>query len=261
MSALPLPVLLEFSGAIARISFNRPEVLNAIDRNTAEAFLSSIEQIIATPAVRVVLLRGEGRAFMAGGDLAPLLTEPVHAAAELIDPLHSAMRLMAAMPQPVVASVQGAVAGAGMSLMLAADLAIAADNASFNMAYAKIGASPDVSGSWHLPRVVGLRQAMEIALLADTLDAASALRLSLVNRVVPAASLEAETNELLERLANGPTFAFGQIKQLLRASQSRTLPEQLDAERAAFLACAGSQDFSEGLAAFFGKRKPVYRGN
>lgn len=255
------PILFSVDGPIARISFNRPAVLNAIDRQMAEAFLAAIEEIAASSSVRVVLLRGEGRAFMAGGDLLSLQAEPVHAGAELIDPLHAAIRLMTAMHQPVLASVHGAVAGAGLSLMLAADLAIAAEGTTFTNAYSKIGASPDVSGSWHLPRVVGLRKAMEMTLLADTIDAATALQLNMLNRLVPAAALEAETASLLDRLAGGPTFAYGQIKQLMRSSHDHSLSEQLDAERAAFLACTGSNDFAEGLVAFFGKRKPDYRGN
>lgn len=251
---------LDISGAVARIDFNRPASLNAINVEMAVAFQAAIQVIASTPALRVVLLRGQGKAFMAGGDLAAMQGNAAATAREIIVPLHAGLIQMANLPVPVLASVHGAVAGAGLSIMMAADLAIAADTAVFNMAYAKIAASPDASGSWHLPRVVGLRKAMEIALLSDTLDAPEALRLSLVNRVVPADALADETEKLLQRLAAGPTAAFGRIKGLMRGSLQRDLPEQLQAEQAAFEAGAATADFNEGLAAFLGKRPPVYSG-
>lgn len=254
------PLQLDITQAVARVSFNRPGSLNAINIGLAGAFLEAISTIAATPGVRAVLLRGQGKAFMAGGDLAELSQDSAATAARIIEPLHAGLQIMAALPVPVVASVQGAVAGAGLSIMLAADLAIAADDSTFNMAYARIGASPDASGSWHLPRVVGLRKAMEIALLSEPFDALEALRLSVVNRVVPAADLGAETDKLMRRLADGPTAAFGRIKSLLRAAQTRDLATQLDAERAAFEACAATADFQEGVAAFLQKRRPSYRG-
>lgn len=254
------PLQLDITQAVARVSFNRPDSLNAINIGLARAFLEAISTIAATPGVRAVLLRSQGKAFMVGGDLAELSQDSAATAARIIEPLHAGLQIMAALPVPVVASVQGAVAGAGLSIMLAADLAIAADDSTFNMAYARIGASPDASGSWHLPRVVGLRKAMEIALLSEAFDAQEALRLSVVNRVVPAADLGAETDKLMRRLADGPTVAFGRIKSLLRAAQTRDLATQLDAERAAFEACAATADFQEGVAAFLQKRRPSYRG-
>lgn len=261
MNKLTAAVLLDISDSIAQIRFNRPETLNAIDAASALAFRDAVEAIAAQPGVRAVLLRGEGRAFMAGGDLQEMRQGRQHAAIRIIEPLHAGLRRLAELPVPVIASVQGAVAGAGLSIMMAADLAIASDDASFNMAYAKIGASLDASGSWHLPRIVGLRKAMEIALLCDTFDAHEALRLSIVNRVVPASELRAETDKLVNRLARGPTVALGRIKTLLRASLRCDLATQLDAEQAAFAACAAEDDFGEGLDAFLEKRRPSFRGH
>jgi 2-(1,2-epoxy-1,2-dihydrophenyl)acetyl-CoA isomerase len=259
-STTPSCLTLDISGAIARIDFNRPASLNAINVEMAVAFQAAIQTIASTPTLRVVLLRGQGRAFMAGGDLAEMQGDSAATARKIIVPLHAGLLQMANLPMPVLASVHGAAAGAGLSIMLAADLAIAADTAVFNMAYAKIAASPDASGSWHLPRVVGLRKAMEIALLSDTIDASEALRLSLVNRVVPADALEAETEALVQRLAAGPTGAYGRIKNLMRHSLQRDLHGQLQAEQGAFEAGATTADFKEGLAAFLGKRAPVYSG-
>ncbi|MDB5971416.1 MAG: enoyl-CoA hydratase [Hydrocarboniphaga sp.] len=257
------PVLLTITDGIAEIRFNRPEVLNAVDVTTAIAFRDAVAAASADPATRVILLTAAGRAFIAGGDLAFFRAageKAPDAARELIGPIHDAVEGLATAPQPVLASLHGAVAGAGMSVALAADLAIAADNAVFNMAYAKVGNSPDCSASWTLPRLVGLRKAMEIIMLSDNLDAAEALRLGLVNRVVPLASLEEETRKLARRLADSAPLALRSIKRLLRDSGSRSLHAQLDEEAAQFAGNAGSADFREALEAFFGKRKPKFEG-
>ena len=257
------PVLLDRSGAVAVVRFNRPASLNAVDETTAGAFLDACRSIARSPEVRAVVLRGEGRAFSAGGDVARFradLGTAAETADAIIRPLHEALALMAEMPQPVIAGLHGAVAGAGLSIALTCDLAIAADDTRFTLANARIGASLDGSSSWFLPRVVGLRKAMEIALLAETFDAAEAARLGLVNRVVPARDLVAETEALAERLAAGPTLAYGRIKRLLRDSFGRSLGEQLEAERAAFCASAATADFAEGVTAFFDKRPPRYEG-
>ncbi|MES2258337.1 MAG: enoyl-CoA hydratase-related protein [Pseudomonadota bacterium] len=255
------PLTLDLNGAIARIYFNRPEVLNAVNQEMSEAFLAAVKHIACSPGVRVISLRGQGRAFMAGGDLLPFQTDPVQTAVDLIAPMHEALEILASLKQPVLASLHGSVAGAGLSIALAADLAIAADDTTFSLAYSKLGASPDVGGTWHLPRIVGLRKAMELALLSGTFNADEALRLSIINRIVPAESLVEETERLLMRLAAGPTFAYGQIKGLLRGSLGRDLHSQLDAESAAFEACAATADFSEGISAFFHKRAANFHGN
>src|SRR5262245_37377334 len=187
-------------GSIVRLKFDRPECLNAIDVAMARAFDKAATAIAADRSVRAVVMSGAGRAVMAGGDLGQARADPARGAETVravIEPLHAGLATLAQIDAPVVASVHGVVAGGGVSLALAADLAIAADDAQFTLAYARIGASCDASASWSLPRIVGLRRAMEIALLADTLDAATALAFGMVNRVVPAASLAAETDALL----------------------------------------------------------------
>jgi 2-(1,2-epoxy-1,2-dihydrophenyl)acetyl-CoA isomerase len=255
-----LPVLLEREGAIARIRFNRPDVLNAADRALALAFRDACFAIAADPSVRVVVLSGAGRAFMAGGDIAQFRGDPASVPENLIDPLHEGLLCLSRLQAPVIASLHGPVAGAGLSIALGCDLAIAADSTRFNFAYTKLGTSCDLGGSWHLPRLVGLRRALEIALLCEPLDAAQALRLGLVNRVEPAESLESATQHLARRLAAGAPIAQGQVKHLLRDAWSRDLPAQLDAERCAFAHCAATHDFAEGVAAFLGKRPPVFQG-
>ena len=147
------------------------------------------------------------------------------------------------------------MAGAGVGVALAADLAIAADDTQFNLAYARIGTTPDAGATWLLPRLIGLRRALEMALLTETYDAAEALRLGLVNRVVPSAALEAETDALARRLASGPTLAHGRAKRLIRAALDVTLKEQLEAERATFKESTRTADYLEGVAAFVEKRR------
>jgi 2-(1,2-epoxy-1,2-dihydrophenyl)acetyl-CoA isomerase len=263
MSELTAPILIERSGAIARLRFNRPAALNTIGRAMAEAFLDACHGLRDDPAMRVVLLSAEGKAFMAGGDVVEIGAvagdEPQRARA-IIEPLHKGLAILASLPQPVIASVHGAVAGAGVSIALACDLCIAADDTRFNLAYARIGASPDASASWSLPRVVGLRKAMELMLLCENVDAAEALRLGMVNRVVARAELEHESMALAQRLAAGPTVALGHTKRLLRTSFENNYVRQLDAEQEAFCASAASADFGEGLAAFFAKRRAAFSG-
>lgn len=257
------PILFERHGAVARIRFNRPAALNAIDQAMAENFLAVCRSLVTAPEIRVIVLSGEGKAFMAGGDLtrfhADLPAAP-KIANDIITPLHEALALLTALPQPVIASLHGAVAGAGVSMALACDLCIAADDTHFSLAYARIGASPDAAASWSLPRVVGMRKAMELMLLAERFDAAEALRIGIVNRIVPSSALIQETEAWADRLVHGPTYAYGKIKQLLRSSSERDMPAQMEAERQAFCACAGTGDFIEGVSAFIEKRKPGFSG-
>lgn len=247
-------------GHVARITFNRPAVLNAIDMETAQLFLEACKSIVGDQRVRVVVIQAAGRSFVAGGDLKVFQKDPAGIAKELIDPMHAGLELLASAPMPVVACVQGVVAGAGLSLTLACDLAIAAAGTRFNMAYFNVGTSCDVGASWSLPRIVGLRKAMEIALLNPVLDAAEALQIGLVNRVVPAEDLSAAVDGIAARLEAGPPVATGHMKRLLRESMSRSLGQQLLAEREAFAACVATHDFAEGVNAFIEKRAPRYQG-
>ena len=246
--------------AIVRVQFNRPQALNALDVPMAQAFLQAVQAIAADASVRAVVLQGAGRAFIAGGDLATLHANPAQGARDLLTPLNAALQLLERMDAPVIAQVHGAAAGGGLSLMLMCDFVIAAEDTKFNLAYINLGTSCDLGGSWALPRLVGLRQALEIALLGDTLNAQEALRCGLINRVVPAPELERTTQALAQRLAQGPTKAYGHMRRLLRSSWERTLPEQLAAEAQAFDHCAHSSDMHEGLQAFFDKRKPLFHG-
>jgi 2-(1,2-epoxy-1,2-dihydrophenyl)acetyl-CoA isomerase len=253
------PVRLHRDGAVVEIRFHRPDRLNAIDAEMADAFVDAVNEALAHEDVRVIVLSGDGRSFMAGGDLAwfDAKADASGGAWRLIDPMHTAISKLCDSPAITIAAVQGAVAGGGMSLALAADLLIAADDAVFDMAYARIGATPDCSGTWHLPRIVGLRKALEIALLTPKLDTAEAQRLSLVNWVVSTATLREEAWDLARRLAGGPAQALGETKALLRAASQRDLEDQMEREGEAFVRASRSADFRNALGAFRRRREPT----
>lgn len=255
------PLLYSCDDGIARIVFNRPEVLNAINPDMAVEFLKACRHIAADDSIRVVVISGRGRAFMAGGDVAQFKQGPESIAETLIDPMHEGLQILAGLRMPVVGSVQGPAAGAGMSIALASDIVIAADNCRFTSAYVNLGTSCDLGASWSLPRLVGLQRAMGLMLLSESVDANAAMRMGFVSRVVPAEDLEGETEVVVQRLAKGAPVAQGKLKALLRTSLERTLEAQLAAEREAFVSCAQTHDFAEGVDAFVTRRVPLFTGN
>ena len=258
-------VIYEARGPVGEITLNRPSALNALDRAMIDGLGVATERAAADTTVRVVIIRSAGDHFMAGGDLKWFREEidGRHPDIEAhfqktIDEVHASTQAIRHMNKPVIAVVQGAVAGFGLSLMMACDFALAADNAYFTLAYCHIGLSPDGGATWSLPRVVGLRKATELALLGDRFDAQTAASLGLVNRVVPIAALGAEAETLAARLVKGPASALARTKALLQTSFDHSLEQQLAAEKRAFAACAAEPDFAEGLAAFAEKRKPKF---
>jgi 2-(1,2-epoxy-1,2-dihydrophenyl)acetyl-CoA isomerase len=259
------PILVSRDGAVATVTLNRPASLNALDLAMVDALIPAVSGVAADPAVRAVVVRGAGPHFMAGGDIrtfAQSLPKPsadrTREFTHLVERVHVAVETIARMEQPVVARVHGAVAGFGMSLMNACDLAIASDDAYFAAGYRNIGITPDGGGTFSLPRIVGQRRALEILLLGGRFDTAHALALGLVNRVVPAAELDAAVASVTKALAEGPRRALASTKRLVRQSFDRTLSEQLLAEARSFGALAGSDEFVEGVTAFLAKRPPRF---
>jgi 2-(1,2-epoxy-1,2-dihydrophenyl)acetyl-CoA isomerase len=233
-------------------------------RSSLRDALHDIEQ---DDAVRCVVLRGAGEHFMAGGDVKSMATAVRQSPEEIrkqfvlrIHDLHPIMFAMRRMPKPIIASVQGAAAGAGVSLALACDLVIAAEDAFFTLAYCHIGTSPDGSATFHLPRAVGIKKAMEMALLGERFTAQQAADMGMINFVTPKGKLAEETTKLATRLAGGPTHVYGNTKRLLYRSLESQFEAQLQAEGESFADCAAREDFREGVTAFVEKRKPVFTG-
>ncbi|MEK9671373.1 MAG: enoyl-CoA hydratase [Rhodospirillaceae bacterium] len=262
-------VLTDVSDGICRVTFNRPKALNAISADVMIALRDITAQIRDSHDVRVVIMQGQGDHFMAGGDVKAFKTmldaEPdrdktAEMFNERLTRVHATIENMRAMPQPIIASVRGAAAGAGVSIVLACDLALAADDAFFTLAYCHIGTSPDGGSTYHLPRAVGMKKAMEIALLGDRFTVQEALQWGLINRIVPAADLAAETDKLASRLARAAGRANAEAKALLNAASHASLKDQLDTEKAAFIRNTRTRDFFEGITAFTEKRKPGFKG-
>lgn len=255
------------SNGVATLTMNRPEARNALSLDMRRLMTESLHDIEQDDNVRCVVLKGAGSHFLAGGDvksMAAAFTESPETIRKQfmlrIHDLHPIMYAMRRMPKPILASVRGAAAGAGVSIALACDLIIAAEDAFFTLAYCNIGTSPDGSSTYQLPRSVGIKRAMEMTLLGDRYDANAMRDWGLVNYVVPAAQLEAETDKLAQRLASGPTYVYGQAKKLLYDSIHKDFEAQLQAEAEAFANCAARADFREGVTAFVEKRKAVFTG-
>ena len=255
--------------AIATVTLNRPEALNALNTAMMDELGAAASRLEHDSAVRAVVLTGAGKHFMAGGDVkffaetvaaSPSPTDRRVLFEKFVQRLHPVMSSLRRMPKPVLASVRGAAAGFGLSLMMAADLAIVAEDSYFTLAYANIGTSPDGSSTYVLPRLVGVKRAMEIALLGDRFDAKQALAIGLVNRVVPLAELDAATKALAERLAAGPTAVLGRTKDLINRSLENDYDTQLQLEAESFAASAAGEDFQRGVTAFVEKKKPEFVG-
>ena len=254
---------------VATITMNRPEARNALSEAMRSDLAEALHDVEQDAAVRCVVLTGAGEHFMAGGDVKNMAKglegkPPEQIKKEFlfrIHDLHPIMFAMRRMPKPVIASCRGAAAGAGVSMALACDLIIASEDAFFTLAYCRIGTSPDGSSSFHLPRAVGIKKALEIALLGDRFDAQTAKDIGMINFVVETGQLAAETEKLARRLADGPTHVYGNTKALFYRSLESEFEAQLQAEAEYFADCASRTDFREGVNAFSEKREPIFTGN
>jgi 2-(1,2-epoxy-1,2-dihydrophenyl)acetyl-CoA isomerase len=255
----PSPLLTERDGAVLTLTLNRPEKLNSVTDAMLVALAAALTSEAADPGVRAVVLTGAGRGFCAGQDLGAF-SGRVEGVQEHLDRFyHPVLRALIGLDKPVVAAINGVAAGAGLSLALACDLRVAGASATLVQAFVRIGLVPDSGGSWFLPRLVGLSRALEMSMLGDDVPAQEALRIGLVDRVVPDADVLPTAQELAARLAAGPR-AVGLIRQLIRSSLSNRLDEQLEMEARLQAQAAASQDVIEGVTAFQEKRPPRFGG-
>jgi len=254
------PALLAIDGPIATITLNRPASFNSIDLSIARRLKELAADVEATDDVKVLVIDGAGRAFCAGGDLPTLgaaaasdTVAPV--VGELLHHYHAFIAALVHMPKLVLASVHGSAAGAGFSLASIADLCIAADDARFTPAYAKLGVSPDGGGTAGLATAVGPRRALQIFLGEDSFSAAQAFEWGLVTKVVPAVELKAATRELALRLAQNAPAAIAATKRLMQRARQNSIEHQLDAERDAIIDSMHTNEFRAAIDKFLRKDK------
>jgi len=251
---------------VAILTMNRPERLNAMSRPMLEAMEAALARLAGAPEIGAVVLTGAGRAFCAGGDVkamaegAEVAGGSLEERAQQLRARMEVSRWLHEMPKPTIAMVRGAAAGAGLSLALACDLRVASETAKFTTAFARVGYSGDFGGSYFLTRLVGTARARELYFTAELLDAARALAIGLVNRVVPDAELETETLGLAGRLARGPRIAHRYIKRNMNAAESGTLAELLDLEAWHHTRTGLTEDHREAARAFVEKREPLFHG-
>jgi 2-(1,2-epoxy-1,2-dihydrophenyl)acetyl-CoA isomerase len=255
-------ILMDRTDGVVTVTLNRPEARNAIDLVMRRELLAALDELEADPGTRVLILTGAGGHFSAGGDVKTMAARRQTAAEgrARVESLNRFVIRLFEYPKPTIAMVDGFAVGAGCNIALGCDLVIASDRARFGEVFARIGLVPDGGGTWLLPRLVGLAKAKELVFSADIIDAAEALRIGLVNRVVPAGELEPVTRSLATRIAAGPPNALSLAKALLNRSATVDLATALGFEAYAQAQTITTDDHAEGVRAFLEKRPPRFTG-
>jgi 2-(1,2-epoxy-1,2-dihydrophenyl)acetyl-CoA isomerase len=254
------------AGGLATIMLNRPDAYNAIDIAMGDRLLEALIRCDEDPSVRAVMITGNGQAFCAGGDIRGMMEraktdgDAGQFLKTLTVRLHGVISTMVRMPKPVLTAVNGAAAGAGLSLAIAGDIVLAAENARFTVAYTSIGLAPDGSSTYFLPRLIGPKRALELMFSNRAVPADEAKSLGIVNEVYKSSDFRELAKAYAVKLSNGPTLAFGCAKKLVTLSGECSIETQMEHERRAIAACGRTADFKEGADAFFSKRTPKFRG-
>jgi 2-(1,2-epoxy-1,2-dihydrophenyl)acetyl-CoA isomerase len=259
------PILTNVKDRVATLTLNRPDKLNALSHDLLEQSISTLGKWAEDPAVAVVVITGAGRAFCAGGDIGGMAQQnaappPLEERIDWLRRAHELSWLLYSMPKPTVAVVNGFAMGAGLSICLSADLRIASEAAKFGTAYSKIAFGGDFGITWLLTRYAGAPKAKELLFLADTFDAAEALRLGLLNKVVPHDKLSAEADAFARRLAEGPLVSFRYQKANVQLAATADFRTMLDREAETHLRCGQTEDHKEGVRAFLEKRAAKFGG-
>ena len=256
-------LLFDVQEGVAQITLNRPEALNSINLEMARDLMYAVLRCDEDPTIRAVVIHGAGNQFCAGGDLKTFAAQKEHLPyylKEVTTYLHAAVSRLIRMDPPVVGAVHGHAVGAGMGLAMACDVVIAAQSARFNMAYTRVGLTPDGSSTYFLPRIVGLRRALELTLTNRMLSAQEAFEWGIVTKVVTDEELLAQAQAFAKQLASGAPKALGAAKRLLHGGWTETLETQMEHESQTIAAMAHTSDTHEGITAFLEKRSPKYRG-
>jgi len=256
-------VIYQVKDAVATITLNRPDAYNALNLALARELFDAALEADEDRAVRCIVITGAGRAFCAGGDVKDFADNPDRIGIlikELTTYLHGAVSRLARAQKPVVMAINGVAAGGGLSFALSGDLVVATESAKFTMAYSKIAASPDGSSSYFLPRMIGIRRALELHYTNRVLSAREAMEWGLVNRVHPDAEFASSVGTLARELAQGPTVAFGRAKLLFHQSTQESLETQMELEAQAIAACGHTEDFRNGVTAFAKKQTVMFKG-
>jgi 2-(1,2-epoxy-1,2-dihydrophenyl)acetyl-CoA isomerase len=256
-------ILYEVKDGVATVTLNRPDAYNALNLALARDLFHATLEADEDRAVRCILITGAGKAFCAGGDVKDFADNPSRIGIlikELTTYLHGAVSRLARAQKPVVMAINGVAAGGGLSFALSGDLVVATESAKFTMAYSRIAASPDGSSSYFLPRLIGIRRALELHYTNRVLGAREAMEWGLVNRVHPDGEFASAVTALARELAQGPTLAFGRAKLLFHQSTQESLETQMELEAQAIAACGHTEDFRNGVMAFAKKQAVTFKG-